>query len=145
MTAWMMRWSNFPSYVKSAVPRFNQGGLMGGLPGIDSNLAALTRGEFVVREPVVRANLPQIESLNRTGQWPSGNEEVVRELRAVKKELEDIKKGQVRADRNNVAVTLDAAGAVVQAEQKTGEKVDGLGRSMQLQAEGEAARKGRAA
>lgn len=49
---------------------FQHGGEIGGLPGIDRNLIAATRGEFMIRREVAQDNLPALRALNTTGSWP---------------------------------------------------------------------------
>ena len=44
--------------------RFQFGGLVGGVPGVDRNLARLSRGEFVVNREDTRQNLDLLEDIN---------------------------------------------------------------------------------
>jgi hypothetical protein len=52
---------------KLNIPEFNSGGIVRGKPGIDTNLAALTRGEFVMNDKSTRENLPALKYMNNGG------------------------------------------------------------------------------
>jgi len=52
-----------------SLPGFQFGGLVGGRPGVDRNIAALSRGEFIVNSDATAAFLPLLEAINA---MPSG-------------------------------------------------------------------------
>jgi TP901 family phage tail tape measure protein len=48
-----------------AIPSFQGGGFVEGVPGVDANIIRATKGEFVVREEAARNNRGTLEAMNR--------------------------------------------------------------------------------